>query len=102
MLLHDDIWKYVLSNFSRSFFFQVETLGVDERLLEKWQARRDTRRGKRAKTRLLLSVLAAMFAAFVRWVMESDDRAAARVRLWCRVLCFVFFAAVFLRVCGLM
>lgn len=80
---------------------QVETLGIDERLLEKWQARRDTRRGVRTRARLLLSVLGAMFAAFVRWVVVSDDRAAARFRLCFRVLCFFFLAAVFLTVCGL-
>lgn len=91
----------MVSLISGSFFSQVETLGIDDRLVEKWQARRDTRRGTRARARLLLSLLAAMFAAFVRWVIVSDDRGAARVRACFRVLCFVFCAAVFLRICNL-
>ena len=55
----------------------------------------------RARARLLLSVLGAMFAAFVRWAIVSDDRAAARLRFGFRVLCLIFCAAVLLRVCGL-
>lgn len=75
---------------------QVEHLGIDERLLEKWQARRDIGNGGTTGARLLLSVLAAMFGAFARWVYSSDERAAARVRIAVGVLCVVLFAAILL------
>ncbi len=80
---------------------QVENLGIDERLLEKWQAKRESRRGGAPRKRLVASVLAAMFAAFVRWLLVSNDSAAARARTCFRALFYLFVALVLLRICGL-
>lgn len=80
---------------------QVENLGIDERLLEKWQAKRESRRGGTPGKRLVVSVLAAMFAAFVRWLRVSNDRAAVRARTCICALFFLFVAVVLLRICGL-
>lgn len=77
-------------------FFQAEAgnLVISERLLDKWHARRETRRGGKSGTfaslRLLVSVLAAMFAAFLLWLFVSDAREACRCRV---VLAFAFFVA---------
>ncbi|CAM9200624.1 unnamed protein product [Ectocarpus fasciculatus] len=59
---------------------QVENLGIDARLLEKWQAKRDSRRNQTGGARLLGSILFAVCAAWVRWAFTSEERAAARVR----------------------
>lgn len=64
-------------------FAQVETLGIDPRLLEKWQARKDTRRDGKAKgssSRLFFSLATAMCAACLRWLYVSDGRGAFRFR----------------------
>lgn len=54
------------------------------------------RRGGTTGARLLLSVLVAMFVAFVRWAYSSDERAAAGVRNAVGVVCVVLITAVLL------
>ncbi|CAN0045210.1 unnamed protein product [Scytosiphon promiscuus] len=74
---------------------QVEPLGVDARLVKKWQVKRDSRRNGTPSARLLGSVVYAVCAALIRWVMTSDEVAAARARWFLLVLGVILVAYTF-------
>lgn len=76
---------------------QVESLGMDPRLVQKWRAKRDVRRGIKSgapfeRIFFIAAVLRAMCASFVHWLYVSDEKAANRLRWFLALACLVIFA----------
>lgn len=79
---------------------QMNALDVDQRLLQKWQTRRDARTtgqiSRRVPSiRLLTSLLVALCAAFIHWLFFSDGKDAYRFRAFAAMA----FAACVVLVC---
>lgn len=86
---------------SRLYFFilaQVESLGIEPRLVQKWRAKRDVRGDVKSKAPFsraffIVAVLRAMCASFAHWLYVSDGRAANRLRSFFALACLVAFVA---------